>query len=56
MVPASIEVRGPLAGYGVIGLLAPVADWGLNVESAVHFIADVTVTLALGNVGHDYLG
>ena len=36
--------------------LAPVADLPvLKIESAVHYIADMTLALALGTVEHDYL-
>jgi acetoacetate decarboxylase len=53
-----IEVRGAWAGPGSLELhphaLAPVAELPvLEVVSAVHFIADLT--LGLGKVAHDYL-
>ena len=53
-----IEVRGAWAGPGSLQLnphaLAPVADLPvLEVVSAVHFVADLT--LGLGKVVHDYL-
>ena len=53
-----IEVRGAWAGPGSLQLnphaLAPVAELPvLEVVSAVHFVADLT--LGLGKVVHDYL-
>ena len=53
-----IEVHGAWAGPGSLQLnphaLAPVADLPvLEIVSAVHFIADLT--LGLGRVAHDYL-
>ena len=53
-----IKVRGAWAGPGSLQLnphaLAPIADLPvLEVVSAVHFVADLT--LGLGKVVHDYL-